>query len=88
MLIVAKHIKPYMLEKCVDSPERAISLRRKILATEDERTKALMALPYAGYDYSKVRKNNWGRREETKNCLNEKPLKRRASRCQGRTVKT
>lgn len=61
MLVGANHIKPYMLEKCVDSPERGVGLRRRIIAAESDLTKALTALPYVGYDYSKVRKRNRAR---------------------------
>lgn len=57
MLVESKHIKPYMLEKCVNNPERGVGLRRKVLAAESNLTKALTELPYIGYDYSKVRKN-------------------------------
>lgn len=55
MLVESKHIKPYMLEKCVNNPERGVGLRRKLLAAESNLTKALTELPYIGYDYSKVR---------------------------------
>lgn len=57
MLVKSNHIKPYMLEKCVNNPERGVGLRRKVLAEENNLTKALTELPYIGYDYSKVRSN-------------------------------
>ncbi|CAI6361597.1 unnamed protein product [Macrosiphum euphorbiae] len=54
MLVKSNHIKPYMLEKCVNDPERGVGLRRKIIAAESNLTEALIQLPYIGYDYSKV----------------------------------
>jgi hydroxymethylglutaryl-CoA reductase (NADPH) len=54
MLVKSNHIKPYMLEKCVNNPERGVGLRRKVIAKENNLTKALTELPYIGYDYSKV----------------------------------
>lgn len=57
MLVKSNHIKPYMLEKSVNNPERGVGLRRKVLAEENNLTKALTELPYIGYDYSKVRSN-------------------------------
>lgn len=59
MLVKSNHIKPYMLEKCVNNPERGVGLRRKVIASESNfnLTEALTELPYIGYDYSKVRNN-------------------------------
>lgn len=54
MLVKSNHIKPYMLEKTVNNPERGVSLRRKVIAEESNLTQALTELPYMGYDYSKV----------------------------------
>ncbi|CAH1723691.1 3-hydroxy-3-methylglutaryl-coenzyme A reductase isoform X1 [Aphis gossypii] len=54
MLVKSNHIKPYMLEKCVNNPERGVGLRRKIIAAESNLAEALIQLPYIGYDYSKV----------------------------------
>eukprot|EP00102_Acyrthosiphon_pisum_P022350 XP_016659560.1 PREDICTED: 3-hydroxy-3-methylglutaryl-coenzyme A reductase-like [Acyrthosiphon pisum] len=54
MLVKSNHIKPYMLEKCVNNPERGVGLRRKIIAAESNLMEALIQLPYIGYDYSKV----------------------------------
>lgn len=58
MLVKSNYIKPYMLEKCVNNPERGVGLRRKIIAAESNLTKAMKELPYIGYDYSKVRNQN------------------------------
>lgn len=55
MLVKSNHIKPYMLEKCVNNPERGVGLRRQVIAKESNLTEALIKLPYIGYDYSKVR---------------------------------
>lgn len=54
MLVKLNHIKPYMLEKCVNNPERGVGLRRKVIAEENNLTQALTELPFTGYDYSKV----------------------------------
>lgn len=54
MLVKSNHIKPYMLEKCVNNPERGVGLRRKVIAEESNLTQALVDLPFTGYDYSKV----------------------------------
>jgi len=55
--VKSNHIKPYMLEKYVNNPERGVGLRRKIIAAQSNLTEALIELPYIGYDYSKVRNN-------------------------------
>lgn len=55
MLVKSNHIKPYMLEKSVNNPERGVGLRRKVIAEESNLKEALTELPYVGYDYSKVR---------------------------------
>lgn len=57
MLVKSNHIKPYMLEKCVNNPERGVGLRRKVIGEESNLIEALTELPYIGYDYSKVRYN-------------------------------
>lgn len=57
MLIKSNHIKPYMLEKCVNNPERGVGIRRRLIGEEDNLTEALTELPYMGYDYSKVKYN-------------------------------
>ncbi|XP_050525133.1 3-hydroxy-3-methylglutaryl-coenzyme A reductase isoform X2 [Daktulosphaira vitifoliae] len=54
MLIKKNYIKPYMLEKCVNDPERGVGLRRKVISEENNLENALKKLPYVGYDYSKV----------------------------------
>jgi len=54
MLVKLNHIKTYMLEKCVNNPERGVGLRRKVIAEENNLMDALTGLPYTGYDYSKV----------------------------------
>lgn len=58
MLVKSHHIKPYMLEKCVNNPERGVGLRRKVISEESNLMDALTELPYVGYDYSKVRNYN------------------------------
>lgn len=64
MLVKSNHIKTYMLEKCVNNPERGVGLRRKLIAAESDLTKALTGLPYVGYDYSKVRRTTIGKKKQ------------------------
>lgn len=53
-LVKSNRIKPYMMEKCVNNPERGINLRRRVIAEESNLTKTLTKLTYTGFDYSKV----------------------------------
>ncbi|KAG7477013.1 hypothetical protein MATL_G00088920 [Megalops atlanticus] len=53
-LVNAKHIPGYKLEALMETPERGVLIRRKILASKLPDPSALTCLPYEDYDYSKV----------------------------------
>lgn len=55
MLLVEKNAIPsYQIEKAVGDLERAVGIRRQIVAKLGEFSHALSDLPYHNYDYSKV----------------------------------
>ncbi|KAG5841211.1 hypothetical protein ANANG_G00197160 [Anguilla anguilla] len=53
-LVNAKHIPGYKLEAMMETPERGVVIRRKMLTSKLPSTSALTCLPYKDYDYSKV----------------------------------
>lgn len=53
-LIKAKRLPSYKLESSLSDSLRGVSIRRKLLETQDQRGKMLEALPYENYDYSLV----------------------------------
>lgn len=53
-LVQAKYIPAYKLESSVESPERGVSIRRKMLSPMLAEPTALQDLPYKNYDYSLV----------------------------------
>lgn len=56
MLVNAKHIPAYKLEAMMESPERGVMIRRKMLLPKLPKSSALTSLPYKDYNYSQVRK--------------------------------
>lgn len=56
VLVNAKHIPAYKLEAMMESPERGVMIRRKMLCPKLPKTSALMCLPYKDYNYSQVRR--------------------------------
>ncbi|XP_018578730.1 3-hydroxy-3-methylglutaryl-coenzyme A reductase [Anoplophora glabripennis] len=54
LLVKNKHIAAYQIEKAVDDPVRGVGIRRKILGSDGNFTRALADLPYKNYDYGKV----------------------------------
>lgn len=54
-LVNSKHIPGYKLEAMMETPERGVVVRRKMLVSKLPSTSALTCLPYRDYDYSKVR---------------------------------
>lgn len=57
-LVNAKHIPAYKLESMMESPERGVMIRRKMLSAKLPKTSALTSLPYKDYNYSQVREKN------------------------------
>uniref|UniRef100_A0A8C1MYU6 3-hydroxy-3-methylglutaryl coenzyme A reductase n=1 Tax=Cyprinus carpio TaxID=7962 RepID=A0A8C1MYU6_CYPCA len=54
VLVNSKHIPAYKLEAMMESPERGVMIRRKMLSPKFPEPTALTRLPYKDYDYSKV----------------------------------
>ncbi|KAF4074520.1 hypothetical protein AMELA_G00240270 [Ameiurus melas] len=54
LLVNAKHIPAYKLEVMMETPERGVVIRRKILRQKLPKTSALTCLPYKDYNYSQV----------------------------------
>ena len=54
-LVNSKYIPGYKLEAMMETPERGVVVRRKMLSSKLPSTSALTRLPYRDYDYSKVR---------------------------------
>ncbi|TSM86007.1 3-hydroxy-3-methylglutaryl-coenzyme A reductase [Bagarius yarrelli] len=54
MLVNAKHIPAYKLETMMESPERGVIIRRKMLCPKLPKMSALTCLPYKDYNYSQV----------------------------------
>lgn len=57
LLVSSKHIPAYKLEAIMETAERGVAIRRKMLSTKLPCSSALSSLPYTNYDYSKVRHN-------------------------------
>ncbi|XP_061118528.1 3-hydroxy-3-methylglutaryl-coenzyme A reductase-like isoform X2 [Conger conger] len=53
-LVNSKHIPGYKLETLMETPERGVVIRRKIISSQLLNPSALTCLPYKDYDYSKV----------------------------------
>ncbi|KAL2079688.1 hypothetical protein ACEWY4_025432 [Coilia grayii] len=53
-LVSSKHIPSYKLESMMETPERGVAIRRKMLSPNLPNPSALTCLPYKDYDYSKV----------------------------------
>uniref|UniRef100_A0A672MSS9 3-hydroxy-3-methylglutaryl coenzyme A reductase n=1 Tax=Sinocyclocheilus grahami TaxID=75366 RepID=A0A672MSS9_SINGR len=54
VLVNSKHIPAYKLEAMMETPERGVMIRRKMLSPKFPEPTALICLPYKDYDYSKV----------------------------------
>ncbi|XP_051957568.1 3-hydroxy-3-methylglutaryl-CoA reductase a isoform X2 [Xyrauchen texanus] len=54
VLVNSKHIPAYKLEAMMETPERGVMIRRKMLTSKLPEASALACLPYKDYDYSKV----------------------------------
>ncbi|XP_051525462.1 3-hydroxy-3-methylglutaryl-CoA reductase a isoform X2 [Myxocyprinus asiaticus] len=54
VLVNSKHIPAYKLEAMMETPERGVMIRRKMLTSKLLEASALSCLPYKDYDYSKV----------------------------------
>uniref|UniRef100_A0A672MHK5 3-hydroxy-3-methylglutaryl coenzyme A reductase n=1 Tax=Sinocyclocheilus grahami TaxID=75366 RepID=A0A672MHK5_SINGR len=54
VLVNSKHIPAYKLEAMMETPERGVMIRRKMLSPKFPEPTALTCLPYKDYDYSKV----------------------------------
>uniref|UniRef100_A0A8C1D723 3-hydroxy-3-methylglutaryl-coenzyme A reductase n=1 Tax=Cyprinus carpio carpio TaxID=630221 RepID=A0A8C1D723_CYPCA len=54
VLVNSKHIPAYKLEAIMESPERGVMIRRKMLSPKFPEPTALTRLPYKDYDYSKL----------------------------------
>ncbi|XP_067263658.1 3-hydroxy-3-methylglutaryl-CoA reductase a isoform X2 [Chanodichthys erythropterus] len=54
VLVNSKHIPAYKLEAMMETPERGVMIRRKMLTPKFPEPTALSCLPYKDYDYSKV----------------------------------
>ncbi|CAH2297207.1 3-hydroxy-3-methylglutaryl-Coenzyme A reductase [Pelobates cultripes] len=53
-LVNAKHIPSYKLETMMESPERGVAIRRKMLSGKLPQSSAIQNLPYKNYNYSLV----------------------------------
>ncbi|XP_064165506.1 3-hydroxy-3-methylglutaryl-coenzyme A reductase-like [Anguilla rostrata] len=53
-LVKSKHIPGCKLESLMETPERGVVIRRKIISSQLPSPSALTGLPYKDYDYSKV----------------------------------
>ncbi|KAJ8405664.1 hypothetical protein AAFF_G00316440 [Aldrovandia affinis] len=53
-LVNSKHILGYKLEAMMETPERGVVIRRKMLTSKLASASALTCLPYKDYDYTKV----------------------------------
>ncbi|KAM7392462.1 hypothetical protein PAMA_007533 [Pampus argenteus] len=53
-LVTSRNVQNYKLEAVLETPERGVAIRRKILSYELPVASALDGLPYKDYDYSKV----------------------------------
>ncbi|XP_076145152.1 3-hydroxy-3-methylglutaryl-CoA reductase a [Alosa pseudoharengus] len=53
-LVKAKHIPSYKLESMMETPERGVVIRRKMIMPSLPNPSALTCLPYRNYDYSLV----------------------------------
>lgn len=58
LLVNAKHIPAYKLEVMMETPERGVMIRRKMLRPKLPKTSALTCLPYKDYNYSQVRQKS------------------------------
>ncbi|XP_076854190.1 3-hydroxy-3-methylglutaryl-CoA reductase a [Brachyhypopomus gauderio] len=54
VLVNAKHIPGYKLEALMETPERGVMIRRKMLSTKLPKSSSLTCLPYKDYDYTQV----------------------------------
>lgn len=54
VLVNSKHIPAYKLEAMMETPERGVMIRRKMLSPKFPEPSTLSCLPYKDYDYSKV----------------------------------
>uniref|UniRef100_A0A669BQD8 3-hydroxy-3-methylglutaryl-coenzyme A reductase n=1 Tax=Oreochromis niloticus TaxID=8128 RepID=A0A669BQD8_ORENI len=54
LLVSSKHIPAYKLEAIMETAERGVAIRRKMLSTKLPCSSALSSLPYTNYDYSKL----------------------------------
>uniref|UniRef100_A0AAY4A5B4 3-hydroxy-3-methylglutaryl-coenzyme A reductase n=1 Tax=Denticeps clupeoides TaxID=299321 RepID=A0AAY4A5B4_9TELE len=54
LLVNAKHIPGYKLEAMMETPERGVVIRRKMLSPKLSNPTDLTYLPYKDYDYSKL----------------------------------
>ncbi|XP_053331698.1 3-hydroxy-3-methylglutaryl-Coenzyme A reductase [Spea bombifrons] len=53
-LVNAKHIPSYKLESMMETPERGVAIRRKMLSPRLPQSSSLQNLPYKNYNYSLV----------------------------------
>ena len=53
-LVQAKHMSVYNLEKDLGDPNRAVAIRRVIVASQLRDPQAIDSLPHTNYDYSLV----------------------------------
>uniref|UniRef100_A0A4W4FXS2 3-hydroxy-3-methylglutaryl coenzyme A reductase n=1 Tax=Electrophorus electricus TaxID=8005 RepID=A0A4W4FXS2_ELEEL len=54
VLVNARHIPGYKLEAVMETPERGVTIRRKMLYTKLPNPSSFTCLPYKDYDYSQV----------------------------------
>lgn len=54
VLVSSKHIPSYKLDSMMETPERGVAIRRKMLSPHLANPSALTCLPYKDYDYSMV----------------------------------
>ncbi|TRY91827.1 hypothetical protein DNTS_012455 [Danionella cerebrum] len=54
LLVNSKHVPAYKLEAMMETPERGVMIRRKLLTPKFPEPCTLSCLPYKDYDYSKL----------------------------------
>lgn len=72
-LVNSKHIPGYKLETLMETPERGVLIRRKMLSSQLLNPSDLTCLPYKDYDYSKVqsrayRGSGWWKTSPSPSC--------------------
>uniref|UniRef100_A0AAX7UBI5 3-hydroxy-3-methylglutaryl-coenzyme A reductase n=1 Tax=Astatotilapia calliptera TaxID=8154 RepID=A0AAX7UBI5_ASTCA len=85
LLVSSKHIPAYKLEAIMETAERGVAIRRKMLSTKLPCSSALSSLPYTNYDYSKL--GGGARSRILADSMTRGPVVRLPSACRAAEVK-